>query len=202
MRQARALATFSTAMQEQYGTDKTFLIGDFNAYSEEDPMVVLRDAGYTDLAPAQDASEYSYVFSGLSGSLDHVLASPAALASVTGVDIWNINSTESVALEYSRYNVNVSDLYRDDVYRASDHDPILVGFDVTEAEVPGDPTPEPTPTPGPGTDPTPTPTPTPVPGAADPTPTPGAGDPSAGPVAGDGGDDPGRGRADRDAERG
>ncbi|WP_181419463.1 MULTISPECIES: ExeM/NucH family extracellular endonuclease [unclassified Curtobacterium] len=193
VRQARALATFSTAMQEQYGTDKTFLIGDFNAYSEEDPMVVLRDAGYTDLAPAQDASEYSYVFSGLSGSLDHVLASPAALASVTGVDIWNINSTESVALEYSRYNVNVSDLYRDDVYRASDHDPILVGFDVTEAEVPGDPTPEPTPTPGPGTDPTPTPTPTPVPGAADPTPTPGAGDPSAGPVAGDGGTTPGAG---------
>ncbi|PZE69838.1 ExeM/NucH family extracellular endonuclease [Curtobacterium sp. MCBD17_021] len=158
VRQARALATFSTAMQEQYGTDKTFLIGDFNAYSEEDPMVVLRDAGYTDLAPAQDEDEYSYVFSGLSGSLDHVLASQAALESVTGVDIWNINSTESVGLEYSRYNVNVSDLYEDDVYRASDHDPILVGFDLSAAEVPGDPTPEPTPAPE-ADDATPTPAP-------------------------------------------
>ncbi|MDN4649752.1 ExeM/NucH family extracellular endonuclease [Curtobacterium sp. PsM8] len=173
VRQARALTSFSTAMQAQYGTDKTFLIGDFNAYREEDPMVVLRDAGYTDLAPARDRTEYSYVFSGLSGSLDHVLASPAALASVTGVDIWNINSTESVGLEYSRYNVNVSDLYTDDVYRASDHDPILVGFDLTAAEVPGDPTPEPTP--GPGTDdpadgPTAEPTPTPIAGGAGTTP--------------------------------
>ncbi|MFJ3029648.1 ExeM/NucH family extracellular endonuclease [Curtobacterium sp. NPDC087080] len=156
VRQATALATFSTSMQQQYGTDRVFLIGDFNAYSEEDPMVVLRDAGYTDLAPAEDSSEYSYVFSGLSGSLDHVLASPAALAAVTGVDIWNINSTESVGLEYSRHNVNVSDLYRDDVYRASDHDPILVGFDLAadETPTPGDGE---MPAPGTGTGTTPAP---------------------------------------------
>ncbi|PZE37714.1 ExeM/NucH family extracellular endonuclease [Curtobacterium sp. MCPF17_031] len=157
VRQATALTTFSTAMQDRYDTDKVFMLGDFNAYSEEDPMVVLRDAGYTDLAPARDRTEYSYVFSGLSGSLDHVLASPAALASVTGVDIWNINSTESVGLEYSRYNVNVSDLYTNDVYRASDHDPILVGFDVADAPVDPEPTPDPTPAP--------TPAPTPVDGS-------------------------------------
>ncbi len=140
VRQATALAAFSTAEQAKYGTDRVFMLGDFNAYSEEDPMVVLRDAGYTDLGPAADASEYSYVFSGLSGSLDHVLASPAALEDVTGVDIWNINSVESVGLEYSRYDYNVTDLYRDDVYRASDHDPILVGFDVASGDTtePGD----------------------------------------------------------------
>lgn len=165
VRQAKALTTFSTSMQQQYGTDRVFLIGDFNAYSEEDPMVVLRDAGYTDLAPAEDSSEYSYVFSGLSGSLDHVLASPAALAAVTGVDIWNINSTESVGLEYSRYNVNVTDLYRDDVYRASDHDPILVGFDLAA---------DATPTPGDGETPTPGDGETPAPGGGE-TPAPGSG---------------------------
>jgi len=136
VRQAQALAAFSTTEQAKYGTDRVFMLGDFNAYSEEDPMVVLRDAGYTDLGPAEDSTEYSYVFSGLSGSLDHVLASPAALEAVTGVDIWNINSTESVGLEYSRYDYNVTDLYRDDVYRASDHDPILVGFDLAADETP------------------------------------------------------------------
>ncbi len=165
VRQAKALATFSTAMQAQYGTDAVFMLGDFNAYSEEDPMVVLRDAGYTDLGPARDRSEYSYVFSGLSGSLDHVLASPAALAAVTGVDIWNINSTESVGLEYSRYNYNATDLYTADVYRASDHDPILVGFDVADAAEPGAGGTTPTPTPGTGTTPTPVPSSTPTPGA-------------------------------------
>ena len=160
--QATALVTFSTAMQTQYGTDKVFMLGDFNAYSKEDPMVVLDDAGYTDLGPTQDADEWSYVFSGLSGSLDHVLASPAALADVTGVDIWNINSVESVGLEYSRYNYNATNLYTDDVYRASDHDPILVGIDlpgIGGTTPPGDGGTTP---PGDGGTPTPTPTPGPA----------------------------------------
>jgi len=173
--QAKALVTFSTAMQTQYGTDKVFMLGDFNAYSKEDPMVVLDDAGYTDLGPTADADEWSYVFSGLSGSLDHVLASPAALADVTGVDIWNINSVESVGLEYSRYNYNATNLYTDDVYRASDHDPILVGIDLPGI---GGTTPPPgdggTTPPGDGGSPTPTPTPTPAP-----TPAPQPGDQAA-----------------------
>jgi 5'-nucleotidase len=163
--QANALVTFSTAMQTQYGTDKVFMLGDFNAYSKEDPMVVLGDAGYTDLGPTRDADEWSYVFSGLSGSLDHVLASPAALEDVTGVDIWNINSVESVGLEYSRYNYNATNLYTDDVYRASDHDPILVGIDlpgIGGTTPPGDGGTTP---PGDGgtTPPAPTPVPTPTP---------------------------------------
>jgi hypothetical protein len=35
------------------------------------------------------------------GSLDHVLASPAAAEAVTGSDIWDINANESVGMEYS-----------------------------------------------------------------------------------------------------
>jgi len=135
--QAEALVAFSSTMQRQAGTDRVFMIGDFNAYSQEDPVVLLDEAGYTDLGPAQDPTEWSYVFGGLSGSLDHVFASEAALATVTGVDIWNINSVESVGLEYSRYDYNVTDLYRDDVYRASDHDPILVGIDLPGVGKPG-----------------------------------------------------------------
>ncbi|WP_022904637.1 ExeM/NucH family extracellular endonuclease [Curtobacterium sp. B8] len=137
--QSKALVAFSTAMQKTAGTDKVFMLGDFNAYSQEDPVRVLDDAGYTDLGPAEDPTEWSYVFGGLSGSLDHVFASKAALKTVTGVDIWNINSVESVGLEYSRYDYNVTDLYRDDVYRASDHDPILVGIDLPGVGQPGKP---------------------------------------------------------------
>ncbi len=137
--QSKALVSFSTAMQRTSGTDKVFMLGDFNAYSQEDPVRVLDDAGYTDLGPTEDPTEWSYVFSGLSGSLDHVFASKAALRTVTGVDIWNINSVESVGLEYSRYDYNVTDLYRDDVYRASDHDPILVGSDLPGVGKPGGP---------------------------------------------------------------
>ena len=40
------------------------------------------------------------------------------MRSVTGADIWNINSVESVALEYSRYNYNAKNLYQADQFRA------------------------------------------------------------------------------------
>ena len=59
-----------------------------------------------------------------------MLANDAALADVTGADIWNINSVESVAFEYSRHNNNVTDFYAPDVFRASDHNPEIVGIDV------------------------------------------------------------------------
>jgi len=149
--QATALAAFAEERSAVAGTDLTFLLGDFNAYSQEDPIEVLRDAGYATLDSTQ-GDEYSYVFGGLVGSLDHVLASPAAVEAVTGVDVWNINSVESIGLEYSRYQYNVTDLYAPDQFRASDHDPVLVGLDLlADAEVPADPAPG---EPAPG-DPTP-----------------------------------------------
>lgn len=104
-----------------------FLAGDFNAYSQEDPIQVLEAAGYTRLE-SDTADEWSYSFDGMSDSLDHVLANDAALADVTGVDTWEINANEAVAFEYSRFNQNVTQLYERDVFRASDHNPELVGL--------------------------------------------------------------------------
>ncbi|WP_394251335.1 ExeM/NucH family extracellular endonuclease [Arthrobacter pityocampae] len=130
--QARALVAFADSMKTAAKTDKVFLTGDFNSYTYEDPMQVLYEAGYVNQGEKDDS--YSYVFSGLSGSLDHILASPTADATVSGVDTWNINSVESVALEYSRYNNNVTDYYRADPYRASDHDPVVVGLDLAPAD--------------------------------------------------------------------
>jgi 5'-nucleotidase len=133
--QAHDLQAFADSFAADRGTDKVFLTGDFNSYTEEDPLQVLYGAGYTNLE-SDTAGESTYSFSGLSGSLDHVLANDAALAMVTGVDIWNINSGESVAFEYSRHNYNVTDFYSPDPYRASDHDPEVVGLDVATAAVP------------------------------------------------------------------
>lgn len=127
-RQATALATFAEARATAAGTDKVLLVGDFNAYEQEDPIAVLTDAGYTDLGPT--TGEFSYNFDGKVGSLDHVLASPAAAEVVTGTDIWNINAYEPVANEYSRYNYNASILYDETPFRSSDHDPVLVGLDL------------------------------------------------------------------------
>ncbi|WP_458116339.1 ExeM/NucH family extracellular endonuclease [Arthrobacter sp. D2-10] len=130
--QATALVAFADQLKKDAGTDKVFLAGDFNSYSAEDPMQVLYDAGYINQGAKTDG--YSYVFSGLVGSLDHILASPEADAMVSGVDVWNINAVESVALEYSRYNYNATNLYEPNQFRASDHDPVIVGLDLAPAK--------------------------------------------------------------------
>ena len=139
--QAKSLLAFSNELQQSKGTDKVFLIGDFNAYAKEDPINVFTAAGYVNqdekAKNADGSAKHSYLFGGMVGSLDHILASPGANAVVTGADIWNINSVESVALEYSRYNNNVTDYYAPDQFRASDHDPVVVGLNlpVTPASV-------------------------------------------------------------------
>jgi len=129
VRQAEALVAFADARSDALGVDEVFLLGDFNAYTQEDPLQVLRDAGYVDLAAG--TGKYTYSFSGESGSLDHVFASPAARQLVSGTDIWNINAGEALALEYSRYNANVRNFYDASPYRSSDHDPVVVGIDLS-----------------------------------------------------------------------
>ncbi len=135
-RQATALRDWIPTVQGD--ADAVVLAGDFNSYGQEDPLQVLYAAGYENAAPAD---EYSYSFSGLSGSLDHILINEAAQARSTGSDIWTINSGESIALEYSRYNYHgaVSPVpatyrfYAADPYRSSDHDPVLLGLAAGDA---------------------------------------------------------------------
>lgn len=131
--QAQQLVTFADQAKEHFGTDRVFLSGDFNAYTEEDPIRVLREAGFTDIGSHESPGEHTYLFDGVVGSLDHVLGNSAALGTVTGAHVWNINSVEPVALEYSRFNYNATDFYEPSPFRASDHDPLLVGLD-TSAE--------------------------------------------------------------------
>jgi len=128
--QAEALSDFADQVAAGLDTDAVFLTGDFNSYTEEDPLQVLYGDGYDNLESTTDPQETTYSFDGLAGSLDHVLASPAAAEMVTGVDIWNINADEAIAFEYSRYNYNATDFYAPGPYRASDHDPEVVGIDL------------------------------------------------------------------------
>ncbi|WP_213815372.1 ExeM/NucH family extracellular endonuclease [Glaciihabitans sp. dw_435] len=125
--QAKALVKFADTLKAERGTDRVLLGGDFNAYLKEDPIDVLTAAGYVDLG--SQTGKQTYAFDGAVGSLDHIFASAGAAGNVHDVDVWNINSVESIALEYSRYNYNALDLYKADAYRSSDHDPILVGLE-------------------------------------------------------------------------
>ena len=126
--QANALVTFADDFKTARGITKVFLAGDFNAYSEEDPIQVLEGAGYTTIDSTTDPDEETYNFDGQIGSLDHVLANAAALPDVAGADVWPINGYESVYYEYSRFNSNVTDLYNSGPFRSSDHSPEIIGI--------------------------------------------------------------------------
>ncbi len=126
--QARAVAAFTDRLRQQTGDQDVLVLGDLNAYTREDPVEVLRDAGFTDLGERLDAGRYSYVFGGLSGSLDHALATAPLTAKVTGLAHWGINSGESAAYQYDGDPA----LYAADPYRSSDHDPLVLGIDLAE----------------------------------------------------------------------
>ncbi|MEP9383100.1 ExeM/NucH family extracellular endonuclease [Nocardioides sp. KR10-350] len=137
--QAKALKKFATTVEAKDKTDRVFLTGDFNAYSEEDPVQVLESdtvdgaasEPFHELNGELNGGEATYSFDGMDGSLDHVFANAAAKSWVTGVDVWQINAQEQVGFEYSRYNYNATILYQgDNVFRASDHNPEIVGIDL------------------------------------------------------------------------
>jgi predicted extracellular nuclease len=128
VRQAASLAAFSDRLRTQTGDPDVVLMGDFNAYTQEDPIEALRGAGFVDLGEQLDPRRYSYVFDALSGSLDHALASGELAAKVTDLTHWNINSGESAAYQYT----GRPELYAADPYRSSDHDPLLLGLDLQE----------------------------------------------------------------------
>ncbi|WP_083661297.1 ExeM/NucH family extracellular endonuclease [Actinophytocola xanthii] len=126
VRQARSLAAFVDQLQADSGSEDVLLLGDFNAYTHEDPMQVLYDESFVDL---NTTGEASYVFGGESGSLDHAVASPSLAERVTGVDVWQINSHESYAFQYD----GLPAFYAANPYRASDHNPIVVGLSTAAA---------------------------------------------------------------------
>ncbi|WP_233559110.1 ExeM/NucH family extracellular endonuclease [Micromonospora radicis] len=131
VRQATALAAFVDQVKADSGTENVLLLGDFNSYTHEDPMQVLYGKQYRNL---NDTGRTSYVFGGESGSLDHALASPSLVERVTGVDVWQINAVESYAFQYD----GLADFYAPDPYRASDHNPLVVGIDTGTGSGPVD----------------------------------------------------------------
>jgi 5'-nucleotidase len=141
--QAAALRDWVATVQAETKVDSVVLAGDFNSYAMEDPLRILYDAGYADVEQHFANGEYSYSFSGLSGSLDHILVNGAALKRSTGTDIWNINGGESLALEYSRYHYHGTDFHAAGPYRSSDHDPVLLGLLDTAPAGPPPPPPAP-----------------------------------------------------------
>ncbi|MEJ1089286.1 ExeM/NucH family extracellular endonuclease [Microbacterium sp. Mu-80] len=128
--QAESLLAFTDELADSSGSDDMLLIGDFNAYSEEDPMNVFTSQGWSDLVADETDGQYTYTFDGELGSLDHVLASPSLASSIDGAAVWSINSPEWSDRGYAYGATDTGT-----PFRSSDHDPILVGVLADEPPV-------------------------------------------------------------------
>ncbi len=132
---ASALATWLAGDPTGSGDPDVLIISDMNSYAMEDPITTLITAGYTDLL---GPSEYSYVFSGEWGYLDHALANTDLEPQVAAAAHWHINADEPSVLDYNEeYKTPnlINILYSAEPYRASDHDPVLVGLNLAAEAV-------------------------------------------------------------------
>jgi len=112
---------------------KQLLVGDYNAYFGEDPIQYFVTHGYSDLIfTIIGPNAYSYNFGSQTGYLDHVIVNPAFNSLVKSVAEWHNNADEPAALEAlnssSKSAAAQVAYYGADPYAASDHDPIVIGF--------------------------------------------------------------------------
>jgi uncharacterized protein len=121
--QGAALRAFVKELQGATRDSDVLLVGDLNAYSNEDPVVAFTDAGWIDQVARFDALGYSFVFDGAAGRLDHALATASLGPQVSGAAVWHINADEPVLMDY-RTDTTLPAT----PYRSSDHDPVVVGL--------------------------------------------------------------------------
>jgi predicted extracellular nuclease len=119
--------------------DPDFVImGDLNAYAQEDPITTLEGLGYTNLLHKFSGDgAYSYQFGGQLGYLDHLMGSASLTNQTDGAAEWHINSVEPAVLGYTtefKSAAQVISLYAPDPYFAADHDPAVIGLNLATDE--------------------------------------------------------------------
>ncbi len=139
---AKALVDWLATDPTGSGDPDFLIVGDLNSYAKEDPIDAVRAGSDDTLGTSDDYTNlvardlgtfaYSYVFDGQAGYLDHALSSANLTAQVTGTAEWHIDADEPDVVDYDTSFKGPAQeaLYELNGYRASDHDPILVGLDL------------------------------------------------------------------------
>ncbi len=140
---AQALADWLASDPTSSGDADVIILGDLNAYKGETPIAALKNAGYADLIEnLLGNNAYSFVFDSQLGYLDYAMTNEAMTPQVTGITEWHINADEVNVFDY---NNTVQDgneqsfeakptgntLFEVNAFRTSDHDPVIVGIDLS-----------------------------------------------------------------------
>lgn len=133
VQQAQALLALIGTVKQASGSNDVLVIGDLNSYGKENPVQALTDGGLVNELAKRITNPYSYVFDGLAGYLDHALATASLDAKVSGVTEWHNNADEPSVIDYNT-EFKPQDLYTGAPFRASDHDPVLIGLQLGQQQ--------------------------------------------------------------------
>ncbi|MEL6265589.1 MAG: ExeM/NucH family extracellular endonuclease, partial [Pseudomonadota bacterium] len=111
-------------------TENQLIVGDLNSYPEETPITTLEAAGFVNTVEAIGDDTPTFVFDGQNGTLDYALASAALIDDVTGATVFATNADEADVFDYNLEFGRDPALFTADQFRASDHDPVIVGLDL------------------------------------------------------------------------
>ena len=113
--------------QEQvFGDSDILLVGDYNSYTQEEPIQTLVRAGYADMVMRDDSMGYSYVYHSEAGYLDRVFASESMAKQVKQVAVYHLNADYFYSRGFKRG-------LDDTMFRYADHDPILIRVELSAA---------------------------------------------------------------------
>ena len=122
-RGAEAVVDWVAELTSDTPNPRVVVLGDLNAYSEEDPVRIFEQAGYIKTLEGT----YTIDFDGFWGMLDHILVSPALHSDFLAAATWPINADES---DIKAYDSDVPEFIEANAIRSSDHDPLVAAFQI------------------------------------------------------------------------
>ena len=123
MSNADSLLALLPASIEQFGDSDILLLGDYNCYTQEQPIQTIVRAGYPDQLMRFCPDDYSYVFKGEMGYLDRCFASPSMATQIIRVRPWHVNA--DWYYQHGAYKMKDKSLHR-----YADHEPIIVDLNL------------------------------------------------------------------------
>ena len=108
-----------------YGDSDILLLGDYNCYTQEQPIQTIVRAGSEDLLQVYCPDDYSYSYHSEIGYLDRCFATPSMSSQVVNVTPWHVNADWY-------YSHGAYKLRDKSCHRYADHDPIIVDVKLTE----------------------------------------------------------------------
>jgi len=118
----------------------SIILGDFNSYLKEEPITTFEKNNFSNLTNKFLPSiNWTSIFRGEVGSIDHILANKTATKAAKGLTQWHINTIGFGWFDYNQENLFRSKIkpktyYDTSPFSSSDHDIVIAGFTFSDLD--------------------------------------------------------------------